>query len=355
MDTSTAASIDANESTNMAKTESLLSPRFYTTNYKALDKLDVTPVRAEWEEMMEEFERDVNHDHFTKEVDFDNEFKPISESLYKEFQDFLVSSITAEYSGCVLYQEIRDRSENPDVKRLMAYMTRDEARHAGFINKSLKNMGIAVDLGFLKRAKKYTYFKPKYIFYATYLSEKIGYARYITIFRHLERNPDKCFHPIFKRFLEWCNDEYRHGEAFALMMKSNPHLVKGLNVYWVRFLLLAVYATMYIRDHTRPQLYEALGLDPTEFDYKVFDITSEISKQIFPVTLDVENVKFRQGLEKLREVNVKIAAAKKKGGLGSLVSRLGLSAVAGITFAKLYFIPVNKNELPKRVMMAPSW
>ncbi len=127
---------------------------------------------------------------------------------------------------------------------------------------------------------------------------------------------------------------------------------------WIRFFLLAVYATMYVRDHTRPDAASRRwAWTPTEYDYKVFGITTEISKQVFPISLDIDHPAFRAGMDRL-------FAAVAAHGRGQGARRPDRQAAAGravpwpasAAFARLYLLPV---QAPRRcraqVRVAPAW
>ncbi|WP_288262485.1 magnesium-protoporphyrin IX monomethyl ester (oxidative) cyclase [uncultured Prochlorococcus sp.] len=295
--------------------ETILTPRFYTTDFDEMAKMDLSINEEELEAICEEFRKDYNRHHFVRNKEFEGAADKLDPKTREVFIEFLEQSCTSEFSGFLLYKELsrRIKDRNPLLAECFAHMARDEARHAGFLNKSMSDFNLQLDLGFLTANKDYTFFKPKFIFYATYLSEKIGYWRYIAIYRHFEKNPNDKIFPIFNFFENWCQDENRHGDFFDALMKAQPSTVRGFQAkLWCRFFLLAVFATMYIRDVGRKEFYEALGLNAREYDVYVIEKTNETAARVFPVVLDVNHSSFYKRLEKIVENNKRLSEIDKK-------------------------------------------
>jgi len=329
--------------------ETLLTPRFYTTNFKEISELDITSNEEEIKAIVEEFRIDYNRDHFIRDKEFSNTWDFFDEKTRNIFIEFLERSCTAEFSGFLLYKEISRnlKKENPLLAEGFSFMSRDEARHAGFLNKAMSDFNVSLDLGFLTKTRKYTFFAPKFIFYATYLSEKIGYWRYITIFRHLEKNPNYRVYPIFRFFESWCQDENRHGDFFAAVLKSQKHL---LNTYesklWCKFFLLSVYVTMYLNDLQRSDFYSTIGLDAKQFDKHVIIKTNQSAGTLFPVIFDMENPEFFNLMDNCAEANQSLINIEKEENpeFVKILQKLPHYGNMISSLLKLYFLPAIETK-----------
>jgi magnesium-protoporphyrin IX monomethyl ester (oxidative) cyclase len=331
--------------------ETILTPRFYTTDFDEMAQMDISLNEDELKAILEEFRVDYNRHHFVRNEEFDRSWDRIDGETRRLFVEFLERSCTAEFSGFLLYKELgrRLKGKSPILAEIFTLMSRDEARHAGFLNKALSDFNLSLDLGFLTKSRQYTFFKPKFIFYATYLSEKIGYWRYITIYRHLEKNPNDCIYPIFKFFENWCQDENRHGDFFDAIMKSQPQFLNDWKArLWSRFFLLSVFATMYLNDIQRSGFYASIGLDAREYDKYVIEKTNETAGRVFPVVLDVDHPDFYERLETCVVNNQKLSAIEETNSpkFVKLLRKLPYYISNGVELLKLYFIkPIRVDRL----------
>jgi magnesium-protoporphyrin IX monomethyl ester (oxidative) cyclase len=335
--------------------ETLLTPRFYTTDFDEMARMDISPNEDELKAILEEFRADYNRHHFVRDAEFEQSWDHIDGETRRLFVEFLERSCTAEFSGFLLYKELgrRLKDKSPVLAECFNLMSRDEARHAGFLNKALSDFNLALDLGFLTKSRNYTFFKPKFIFYATYLSEKIGYWRYITIYRHLEAHPEDRVYPIFRWFENWCQDENRHGDFFDAIMRSQPQMLNDWKArLWSRFFLLSVFATMYLNDVQRKDFYASIGLDAREYDIYVIEKTNETAGRVFPVILDVEHPEFYQRLEVCVKNNEKLTAiaTSKTPKFLQFFQKLPYYISNAWQISRLYFIkPIDATKIQATV------
>ncbi|MDX2096562.1 MAG: magnesium-protoporphyrin IX monomethyl ester (oxidative) cyclase [Leptolyngbyaceae cyanobacterium bins.59] len=331
--------------------ENILTPRFYTTDFDEMARMDISVNEDELRAILEEFRTDYNRHHFVRDTEFAQSWDHIDGETRQLFIEFLERSCTAEFSGFLLYKELsrKLKDKSPLLAECFSLMSRDEARHAGFLNKAMSDFGLSLDLGFLTQSRKYTFFKPKFIFYATYLSEKIGYWRYITIYRHLESHPENRIYPIFRFFENWCQDENRHGDFFDAIMRAQPSFLNDWKAkLWCRFFLLSVFATMFLNDIQRKDFYASLGLDARDYDIYVIQKTNETAGRVFPVILDVDNPEFFQRLDKCTQNNEKLTAIANSNAPAPVkfLQKLPLYLSNVWQLASLYFMkPIQMSQL----------
>ncbi|MBW4626034.1 MAG: magnesium-protoporphyrin IX monomethyl ester (oxidative) cyclase [Brasilonema octagenarum HA4186-MV1] len=289
--------------------ETLLTPRFYTTDFDAVAQLDISADEAQLRAIVDELRADYNRHHFVRDSEFQQSWDMIDGETRRAFIDFLERSCTSEFSGFLLFKELsrRLKQRNPLLAEAFNFMARDEARHAGFLNKAMADFNLSLDLGYLTKNRTYTFFPPEWIIYAVYLSEKIGYWRYIIMFRHLEKHPELKFYPLFGYFESWCQDENRHGDFFKALLRSQPQLWNNWKArLWVRFFLLSVFATHTLTVLERASFYHSIGINAYQYNIQVIEKTNETAARAFPVILNTNHPEFFRRLEECSDINLKL-------------------------------------------------
>ena len=320
--------------------DTLLTPRFWTTNFEALGMLNISEKEEELKAVLNEFSADYNRKHFVRDDRFEDSFKLLSDEDKELLVAFLERSCMSEYSGFLMYKEasLRLRDKNPILAECFNYLGRDEARHAGFINRTMSDSHISLDLPRLTKNRNYTFIKPKFLFYATYLSEKIGYWKYILMHNHFESNPQFVKHPIFTYFKNWCQDENRHGDFIGVVLRSQPQWLNGfISRCQIRLFLLLFVLTTYFSGQKGSKFYQMLGIDVREYDLEVLKKTNEDASKVFPIYLDMEHPKFVDLLESCVENNKKLSSRK------SFLGKLPFYISNIYSILQMYLIPVKKS------------
>ena len=190
------------------------------------------------------------------------------------------SSLTSEFSGCVLRMPNRQaHHQEPGCEAAVQLAgTRRTAAMPASSTKRSRNSGHRYRPRLPARGPTELHLLQAEIHLPTrYICRKrIGYARYIPTSGICRPTRQKTLPPDFSAWFETgCNDEFRHGEAFAIAAARRSRLLTGMNKLLGAVLPVSVYADDVMSATHRASVVPqgAGGRFRPSIDYKVFAIT----------------------------------------------------------------------------------
>jgi magnesium-protoporphyrin IX monomethyl ester (oxidative) cyclase len=287
--------------TEVLAKETLIFPGFYTTSIRKFSNIDTLRFQEVFNNAIANLKSDYTKGDYIRDERFNQSWDRIQGEARELIVKLLETSCAAEYSGFIVYKEIsyQLKETNSILSDGFSLMSRDEARHASFLNKALLDFHIKPGLGFLKKEhRKYIFLPFSWLIYSTYLSERISSCYYITIFEHLESHPEYSIYPLFSFYKSWSEDENRHGDFFGAIIKSQLQFSSGLRARLIcKFFLLLIFSMTYFKGKSNDKLITLLGLDAREYYISTIKNVNNYIRKDLPLVLDVEESKLFEKLD----------------------------------------------------------
>ena len=99
-------SLEPSPAKTKALKETLLTPRFYTTNFETAAEMDLSAQETELQAMLAEMRTDYNRHHFVRDEAFNQFWEQITPEARQAFIDYLERSCVSEFSGFLLFKEL---------------------------------------------------------------------------------------------------------------------------------------------------------------------------------------------------------------------------------------------------------
>jgi magnesium-protoporphyrin IX monomethyl ester (oxidative) cyclase len=129
--------------------DTILTPRFYTTDFDEMATMDISSTKTNCKPFSKNFGPTITVITLCGMKSLSSPGITLMVKLVV-FVEFLERSCTAEFSGFLLYKELgrRLKDKSPVLAECFNLMSRDEARHAGFLNKAMSDFNLQLTWAF---------------------------------------------------------------------------------------------------------------------------------------------------------------------------------------------------------------